>query len=60
MGGFVALKLALNKPEKIAATISLSRVLDIVVAMRNHIHSLFNINEYLGSIHSTRFEVAGI
>ena len=48
MGGYGALKLALNKPEKIAAAISLSGVLDIVTVMRNPIHPVFNIDEYFG------------
>jgi putative tributyrin esterase len=48
MGGYGAFKLALNKPEKFAAGISLSGVLDIVAALRNPIHTVFNVNEYFG------------
>ena len=50
MGGYGAFKLALNKPEQFAAGISLSGVLDIVAAMRNPIHSIFNVNEYFGGL----------
>jgi putative tributyrin esterase len=48
MGGCGAFKLALNQPEKFAAGISLSGVLDIVAALRNPIHTVFNVNEYFG------------
>jgi len=50
MGGYGALKLALNKPENFAAAISLSGVLDIVTVMKKPIHPLFNVNEYFGGI----------
>jgi len=48
MGGYGAFKLALNKPEKFAAAISLSGVLDIVAVMRNPIHPVFDVDEYFG------------
>jgi putative tributyrin esterase len=48
MGGYGAFKLALNKPEKFAAGISLSGVLDIVTVMGNPIHPIFNVDEYFG------------
>jgi S-formylglutathione hydrolase FrmB len=48
MGGYGALKLALNKPEDFAAAISLSGVLDVVTVMKNPIHPLFNVDEYFG------------
>lgn len=48
MGGYGALKLALNKPEKFAAAISFSGALDIVTAMRNPIHPVFDVDEYFG------------
>lgn len=50
MGGYGAFKLALNKPEKFAAAISLSGVLDIVAVMRKPIHPIFNVNEYFGGL----------
>lgn len=49
MGGYGALKLALNKPDQYAAGICLSGALDIVSIMRNPIHSFFNIETYFGS-----------
>lgn len=52
MGGYGALKLALNKSEHYSAAISLSGVLDVVAAMKNPIHPIFNVNEYFGGINS--------
>lgn len=49
MGGYGALKLALNKPEEYAAAISLSGVVDIVYAFKNPLLPLFNIEDYFGS-----------
>ncbi|MBC7251612.1 MAG: hypothetical protein H5T62_15205 [Anaerolineae bacterium] len=48
MGGYGAFKLVLNKPEKFAAGISLSGVLDIVTVMRNPVHPVFDVDEYFG------------
>jgi putative tributyrin esterase len=48
MGGYGALKLALNKPDQFAAAISLSGVVDIVAAFKNPIHPIFNIENYFG------------
>ncbi|MCL4269043.1 MAG: esterase family protein [Anaerolineales bacterium] len=48
MGGYGALKLALNKPESFSAGIIISGVLDIVSVMKNPIHPLFDVNEYYG------------
>jgi S-formylglutathione hydrolase FrmB len=48
MGGYGALKMALNKPEKFAAAISISGVLDVVMVMKNPIRPLFNVDEYFG------------
>jgi putative tributyrin esterase len=48
MGGYGALKLALNKPESFAAAISLSGVLDIVTVMEKPIHPVFDVDEYFG------------
>ena len=50
MGGYGALKLALNKPQSFAAAISLSGVLDIVSVMRNPIHPVFNVDDYFGGL----------
>jgi putative tributyrin esterase len=50
MGGYGAFKLALNKPEKFAAGISLSGVVDILTALKDPIHPVFNVNEYYGGI----------
>lgn len=49
MGGYGALKLALNKPDQFAAAISLSGVVDIVSAFKTPIHPVFNIGNYFGS-----------
>ena len=48
MGGYGALKMALNKPAQYAAGICLSGALDIVSIMRNPIHPIFNVDEYFG------------
>jgi S-formylglutathione hydrolase FrmB len=48
MGGYGAFKLALNKPEKFAAGISIFGVLDIVTIMKNPIHPVFDVDEYFG------------
>jgi putative tributyrin esterase len=49
MGGYGALKLALNKPDQYAAAISLSGVVDIVSAFKHPILPIFNIADYFGS-----------
>jgi putative tributyrin esterase len=48
MGGYGALKMALNKPDQYAAGICLSGALDIVSIMKNPIHPIFNVDEYFG------------
>ncbi|MFH1524895.1 MAG: alpha/beta hydrolase family protein [Chloroflexota bacterium] len=48
MGGYGALKMALNKPDQYAAGICLSGALDIVSIMKNPVHPIFNIDEYFG------------
>ncbi len=48
MGGYGAVKLALNKPDQYAAAVSLSGVLDIVSVMKDPIHPIFNVDEYFG------------
>jgi len=50
MGGYGALKLALNKPDQFSAAISLSGVVDIVSAFKNPIHPIFNADNYFGGI----------
>jgi putative tributyrin esterase len=49
MGGYGALKLALNKPDQFSAAISLSGVVDIVAAFKNPIHPIFKIEDYFGN-----------
>jgi S-formylglutathione hydrolase FrmB len=46
MDGYGAFKMALNKPENFAAGISFSGVLDIIIVMKNPIHSFFDVDEY--------------
>ncbi len=48
MGGYGALKMALNKPDQFAAGICLSGALDIVSIMKNPIHPIFNVDEFFG------------
>ena len=51
MGRYRAFILALNKPDKFGAGIAISGVLDIVTAARNHIHPVFDVDEYFASLH---------